>query len=190
MSSRSSFKIGVITWSNLLTVAPLKLFKCALSSFTELLIFFFFYNSSYMPLAHDRCFFTLLPSASAWLITRNSSCRILTLCVDFVCCYCIRWTNVVWMIVFVILHRLWQLLGVWSCKSWIWIWFTSVTIRLSNRFCKSTTEEFFGDTEPGDAMFVLFLDLRHICHLWSAFLLPLADFQFLFEGAGFLLQAF
>ena len=56
-------------------------------------------------------------------------------------------------------QRLWLLVGVWSCGSWIWIWFTSVTIRLSNRFCKFTAERFFGDTQLGDAMFVLFLDL-------------------------------
>ena len=37
MSGQSSSKIGVMKWSNLLVVASLKLFKCALSSFIELL---------------------------------------------------------------------------------------------------------------------------------------------------------
>ena len=41
MSSQSSFKIGVMKWSNLLIVAPLKLFKCALPSIIELLNKFF-----------------------------------------------------------------------------------------------------------------------------------------------------
>ena len=41
MSSRSSAKIGVMKWSNLLTVALLKLFKCALPSIIELLNKFF-----------------------------------------------------------------------------------------------------------------------------------------------------
>ena len=62
-------------------------------------------------------------------------------------------------LLFVISQRLWWLVGVWSCDSWISIWFTSVTIRLSNRFCKFTGEGYFGDTELEDAMFVLFLDL-------------------------------
>ena len=41
MFGRSSCKTEVMEWSNLLIVAPLKLFKCALSSFIELLIKFF-----------------------------------------------------------------------------------------------------------------------------------------------------
>ena len=45
-------------------------------------------------------------------------------------------------LVFVVSQRLWWLVGVWSCGSWISIWFTSVTIRLSNRFCKFTGEGF------------------------------------------------
>ena len=62
-------------------------------------------------------------------------------------------------LVFVIWQRLWWLVGVWSCGSWISIWFTSVTIRLSNRFYKFIGEGFLGDTEVGDAMFVLLFDL-------------------------------
>ena len=62
ISDRSSSKIGVINWSNLLIVGPLKLFKCALPSFSELLNNFFF-NSSYMTIAHDTCFHTMLLSA-------------------------------------------------------------------------------------------------------------------------------
>ena len=110
----------------------------------------------------------IVPVITRWLmITRNSSCRVFTLCVVFVCCYCIRWTNAVWIIfsvlsldlVFVISQRLWWLVGEWSYGSWISVWFTSVTIRLSNRFCKFTGEGFFGDNELGDAIFLLFLDL-------------------------------
>ena len=41
MSGQSSSKIGVMKWSNLLIVAPLKLSKCALPSVTELLNKFF-----------------------------------------------------------------------------------------------------------------------------------------------------
>ena len=37
-----------------------------------------------MNIAHDTCFFTLLCSAGVWLINRNSSYRICTLCVFFV----------------------------------------------------------------------------------------------------------
>ena len=41
MPGRSSSRIGVMKWSNLLIVAPLKLFKCALPSIIELLNKFF-----------------------------------------------------------------------------------------------------------------------------------------------------
>ena len=39
MPGRSSFKIAIMKWSNLLIMVPLKLFKCVLSSLIELLNF-------------------------------------------------------------------------------------------------------------------------------------------------------
>ena len=62
MSGRSSSKIGVIKWSNLLIVAPLKRFKCGLPSIIELLNKFFLILFNYMTIAHDTCFFALLYS--------------------------------------------------------------------------------------------------------------------------------
>ena len=86
MPGRSSSKIGVIKWSNLLMVTPLKL---DLPSLIKLLNNFLF-NSLYMTIAHDTCLLTMLRSTGVRFITRNSSYQIFTLCVAFVCCYCIR----------------------------------------------------------------------------------------------------
>ena len=156
-------------WSSLSIVLPLKLFKCALPSSIELLnklfsILRIWLSSRYIFL------FTMVRSGDIWSNTRNSSYRIFTLCVDLIGCYCFGWTNPMWIIfsaldldfVFVISQRLWWLVGIRSCNSWILIWLTSLTIRLSNRFCEFTGEGFFGDTELEDAVFVLFKNLVFI----------------------------
>ena len=117
-----------------------------------------------MTVTHHACSFAMLRSAGVWLITKSSCYWSFTLC-WFFCCCCSRWTNSGLIILFrsssrlSVSQRLWWLVGAWSCDSWISIWFTSVTIRLSNRICKFTCEGFFGENELGDTMFVLLLDL-------------------------------
>ena len=129
----------------------------------------------YMTIAHNTCLFAMHHSAGLWFITRSSSLRIFTLCIVFVCCYCKCSMNYLFLLlirrfVFVISQRLWWLVGVWSCGSWFSIWFTSVTIRLSNQFFKFIGEGFFCDTELGDATFVLFLDLVFTVFRWPVHL--------------------
>ena len=164
---RQSFsRIAVMNWSNLLIVAPLNLFKCALPSIIELLNKFFLILRIWLsPTIHVFLLYFVV-SAYDWLPA--TVLREFLLSVLF-------WLSVIALVgrmlcelffyalnldlVFVIWQRLWWLVGVWSCGSWISIWFTSVTIRLSNRFYKFIGEGFLGDTEVGDAMFVLLFDL-------------------------------
>ena len=120
-----------------------------------------------MTIAHNACFLQCSIVLAYDCFPGTVLIIFFTLCVDFACCYCIRWTNVVWIIfsaldldlVCVISQRFWWLVVVWSFMnfnhSWTSIWFTSVIVRLSNQFCKFNGETFFGDT---DSVFVFFLN--------------------------------
>ena len=138
MSGRSSSRIGDMRWSNLLIFAPLKLFKCALPSVIELLNKFFLILRMWLsPTIHVFLLCFILP-AYDWLpgsvIIEYLLCVLFSFAVIaldgqmlrelFFCALNLDF------LVFVISQCLWWLVRVWSCGSWISIWFPSVTIRL------------------------------------------------------------
>ena len=105
MSNRSSSKTGVMKWSNLLIVAPRKLFKCSLPSVIELLNYWiikyiYIFNSAHMIIAHDKCFFKNSFFKKCFFQLPRTVLIEFLRCVVFICCYCIRWTNTLWTIFF------------------------------------------------------------------------------------------
>ena len=119
-----------------------------------------------MTIAHNACFLQCSIVLAYDCFPGTVLIIFFTLCVDFACCYCIRWTNVVW--IRLSMRNFTTLLVIGCCMiihelqsfmnfnhSWTSIWFTSVIVRLSNQFCKFNGETFFGDT---DSVFVFFLN--------------------------------